>query len=469
MKTFFSLTFVVLLLLSAIAWKMQPKAVEGGKTQLVWVSDDNPARRQQLALFNEKYPTYHATLDPNNTGLEKVVVQSLAGVGPDLFDAGEGNLNVLIDSDIAWDITDELKKRGVDVERDVWKAMQSISVRDGRVYGFPSNAASNAIFINKPLFDKAGIPYPKGSWTWEQFLPVAQKLTLRDEKGRATQFGVLVDWWLWPQFVIQWGGRVYSEDGTKCVIDSPQAIAGVQFLHDLIYKYKVMPSPVEEAAMATQGGWGSGTITQFGEGHKAAMALGGRWWLCTLRNKTQFPDLHTTVCESPYHDKRVFLSYGRATFINKNSPRREDALNFILYMAGQGYNDLINDQADALAPVVKFSYTPHYLHNPEFPEEDNNDVWRRTMEMGEPNRASPFVNTQAADRILTKQLDLVKNDQKPVADALRTAAQQINEEIRKNLDRNPTLKAKYDILAQRGARKQTAAAMAKLPAEAIAR
>ena len=32
---------------------------------------------------------------------------------------------------------------------------------------------------------------------------------------------------------------------------TPEAAAGIQFLQDLIYRYHVMPSPVEEAAMRT--------------------------------------------------------------------------------------------------------------------------------------------------------------------------------------------------------------------------
>jgi multiple sugar transport system substrate-binding protein len=457
MRALFTGTFLVLILLSVIAWSILPKPVEAGKIQLTWSSDDNPARRGQIDGFNKISPDIHVVLDPNNTGLEKVVVQSLAGVGPDVFDAGDGTLNVLMDADLAWNITDALKKRGVDVEKDVWPAMQSLSVRDGQVYGMPSNAAANALFINKTIFDQAGLPYPKGPWKWDQFLPLAQKLTVRDDKGRGKQFGLLVDWWLWPQFVIQWGGRVFSEDGTRCTLDSPEAIAGVQFLHDLIYKYKVMPSPVEEAAMATQGGWGSGTITQFGEGHKAAMALGGRWWLCTLRDKKQYPDLKMTICEAPYHEKRVFLAYGRATFINKASPRRDAALRFIQYMTGPNYNALINKQADALAPVSKYCYTSTFLHDPDFPEEDQNQVWLDTMQHSEPAPTSLFVNNQAAQRILNKQLDLVKNDAKPVADALRDAARDVNSEIQKTLARNPVLKAKYDAVL----RKQTATAHTK--------
>jgi hypothetical protein len=66
------------------------------------------------------------------------------------------------------------------------------------------------------------------------------------------------------------------------------------------------------------------------------------------------------------------------------------------------------------------------------------------MDYAGPNEVSPFLNGQAAERILTKQLDLVKSDQKPVADALRTAAQQINAEIQRTIARDPALKTKYD-------------------------
>jgi len=92
-----------------------------------------------------------------------------------------------------------------------------------------------------------------------------------------------MDWWNAPTFIRQFGGRIFSTDGTRCIVDSAESIAGIQLMHDLTYKYGVMPSAAEEAAMATQGGWGSGTITLF-SGGKAAMAIGGRWWLCTLRD-----------------------------------------------------------------------------------------------------------------------------------------------------------------------------------------
>lgn len=445
MRIVFSVVFCVLALLSLLAWRMQPDANISGKTTLTWVSDDNPARRTQMGLFNDLNPTLHLRLDPNNTGVEKVIVQSIGGVGPDLFDCYDAaQLSAYVKAGIAWDITDALKAAGVDPEQSLWKVVLPAIRFEGRYYGLSTNAGADAIWMNKDLFKQAGIPIPKGPLTWEQFITLAQKLTVRDERGRPKQFGFLCDWGNWAVAVHQAGGRIFSEDGTRCVLDSNESIAGVQFFHDLIYKYKIMPSPIEEATMATTGGWGTGTITQFGGG-KGAMALGGRWWLCTLRS---FANLHLDAMEAPFGKYQVYAGYGRATLVNRNSPRRDEALKFLLYLASKPYNNLINDQADALAPVVQFCKTDSYMHNPQFPEENYNAVWRDAIEHSVPREVSPFVNNQLAERIYNKQLDLVRSDQKPVAEALRSAAKRINEEIEKTLARDPELKAQYDALAQ---------------------
>ena len=443
MKLLFAIAFVVMGALSIVAWAIRPAPVAEGKVILTWVSDDNPARREQIDLFNRLHPEYHLQLDPSNNGLEKVIVQSIGGVGPDLFDAGDGfGLSAFVKSGIAWDVTDELAKAGIDPRRDVWPAAWPTIFYEGRVYGGTTNVSANALWINKDLFDACGVAYPKGPWTWEEFIPIAQKLTVRDSSGRVTHFGLLCDWWNWPQFILQWGGRLYTEDGTRCALDSPEASAAVQFMQDLIYKYKVMPGPVEEAAMSSTGGWGSGSITFFGGG-KGAMALGGRWWLCTLRN---YEKLHLGAVESPHEKRRVFLGYGRATLINRASPRREDALAFLKYEAGKPYNELINHQADSLAPMMKYCYTPEFLHDPEYPAEDFNAVWREVLELSEPAQISPFINGNTAARIFNKQMDLVKNGQKSGAEAMKDAARLINEEIQKTLQIDPELRARYDAL-----------------------
>ena len=481
MKAFFAVTLCVLGGLSGVAWLIQPKLGGEGKIPLTWVSDDNPARKEQISLFNELHPGHDLRLDPTNTGMQKVIVQSLAGVGPDLFCCYDGfQLSAYVRSGIAWDVTDELAKAGIDPKRDAWSGAHPNCIHEGRVYGFPDNASVDCIWINKDIFRKLGLPLPTGkvtrtdsqgrkveeAWRWiEDFIPLAEKLTPRDADGRAEHFGFLFQWWAWRHFILQWGGRVFTPDGTRCVVDCPGTISAIQFMQDLIYKYRVSPSPAEEA-MASKGGWGAGTIQWFA-GEKAAMALGGRWWLCTLRKQThpgvpagateaqkqeiERHRLKLTAVLSPRQTYQRYSGYGRATLINSESPRRREALEFLKYLAGREFSELINRQADALAPVKKFCYTEKYLHNPEFPEEDYNAVWREAMDYGVPNEVSPFVNGNAAMRILNRQLDLVKNNSKSAADAMKTAARQVNEEIQKTLQRDPSLRKQYEEVMRKGA------------------
>jgi ABC-type glycerol-3-phosphate transport system substrate-binding protein len=222
---------------------------------------------------------------------------------------------------------------------------------------------------------------------------------------------------------------MFSPDGKRCTLDSPEVIRAVQLMQDLIYKFKVTPTPVEEQVMAGQGGWGSTDINLFGA-KRGAMAIGGRWWLANLRS---FKGLHLRAVESPTGGVRQFSTTGRATLINASSPRREAALEFMVYLASQGYNELVNDQADGICAFKRFASGPKFLLNSEHPDERDNEVWRIASELAVPSETSPYVNGNLALRIIAQQLDLVKIKQKTAADAMSDAATQINALIQENL------------------------------------
>lgn len=434
-----------LAILTLIAWYIQPKPDADGKIQLTWSTDDNPARREQTSLFNELYPHYNLKIDPNNSGMEKVIVQSIAGVGPDVYDSFNSQINSYVKAGVAWDITDELKKMNIDINKDVWSCVLPFVTYNNRIYGFATNAGTCAFWINKDIFDSQHVPYPKGPWTWKEFLPLAKRMTIRDANGRVKVYGLIGAWDNWQAFILQHGGSMYNKTGTVCTLDNPKSIAGIQFMHDLVYKYHVSPTPSDENSMATQGGWGAGTVSLFGGG-KAAMAMGGRWWLCTLRN---YKKLRLGAVECPYGPLHVFWGYGKATLINKTSPRRYEALKFIKYVASKEYNEMNNHEADALAPVIRYSYTNKYLHDPAYPKEDFNAVWRDAMKYAVPMQMSPFIEGGVEERIFYKQLDLVKSNQKSPSEAMRTAARLINAEIQRNISKNPVLKARYMELVKR--------------------
>src|SRR5438874_10310875 len=112
-KAFFVATLAALALLSLAAWKIAPRADTSGRISLIWCSDDNPLRRAQIDPFNQLHPQYNLQLDPANAGMEKVLVQALGGVGPDLFDCYSAfELAAYVRSGVAWDITDGLQRLG---------------------------------------------------------------------------------------------------------------------------------------------------------------------------------------------------------------------------------------------------------------------------------------------------------------------------------------------------------------------
>lgn len=433
MKLSFFLTLAVLVALSLYAASLTPPPAGGNRTTIVWATDNNPVRAEQCALFNKLNPDLFVTIDPQNADSQKVIVQSIGGVGPDLFDGYSADLlETYVRAGIPLDVTDRLKEAGIEPKRDVWPAVLPGMMFRGRAYGFPRNANVNAVWFNKDIFDEAGVPYPKRGWTWDDLIKTGQKLTVRGPDGRPKRFGFYWDFGATQDLILQHGGHQYSKDGTQCTIGSPEAIKAVQLSHDILYLHKMAPSPVEESALATNGGWGSGGIT-FLMGGRVAMAYGGRWWLNLMRSQK---GLRLGCVELPFTAKQVYGGGGGVTMINRYSRHTDAAFRFLKYMASQPYNDLINKQADALSPVKKYCYTPEYLLNPDHPEEDYNEVWRFAMEHSEPNEFSPLLKGSDI-AMINNQLDLVKNNLKPVPEAMASAQLDTNERIQRNIAINP--------------------------------
>lgn len=420
------------------SWVMnlsRPDVQAARRTTLTWTSDDNPLRKEQISLFNRKSRSCWLRLDPDNQSMDKVIVQSMAGVGPDIFDCRNADqLSAYVRSGIAWDVTDLLREKGIDVRRDTWPALDSLSVFEGRVYAVPTNIAPNALWIHRDLFRKAGIGIPRTPWNWDEFIETAKKLTNADGSARS-QFGFMFDWWNWPHFVLGFGGSVFNRNGTVCTVDSPECVAAIQLMHDLVYRYRVSPSPVEEAGMASKGGWGSGTMNLFGA-KRAAMALGGRWWYVNLR---QFDGLELGVLESPYQTKRTFLAIARASCINRRSTRRDAALEFLFYLSSPEYARLIDEQADGSPAFRKYSQN----RSQNRIEDPDSQVWLDIAGRSETLQTSPYVDGSVVNRLINTQIDLVRIDAKPAAQAMRDAARAVNEAIRENLQNDPQLKARW--------------------------
>ena len=443
MKKTFIYAFIGLIALSVIAWFLwdgiDPDA-------LVWSTDVHPTRDVQVELFEKMYPNIEIVIDPTQQDLMKTIVQCTGGVGPDLFSANLGaHLSSYVKAGVALDITDYLEEWGINFDEDIWGGVYNTCVYEGRVYGIPNNAAVDGLWYNKEIFDEAGLDYPSGDWTWDDFLKIAPKLVQKDENGKITQFAIGLNWELhWQQFIAQWGGKIFSEDGTECVIDSPEAISAIQFMHDLVYKYRFAPTPLEEDGMVSTGGWGGRDARTFFCNGRYATALGGRWWLLALRD---YPDLKYDFTESPHGKYKVFYSYGKSTIINSQSKHIEEALDFLKFLLSPEYNELLNIQGDAVGPMIEYcKLTPEQADNPYLQDMPR---WNEIMKYGVPEENSPFANGIITRKIINNQIEQVRRNLKTPEKALKDAKRLVDEEIQKTLKYDYVLRERYEELTGR--------------------
>jgi len=127
---------------------------------------------------------------------------------------------------------------------------------EGKIMAVPFDNHGWLLWYNTELIKKAGLDPENLPKNGTEFLDWAQKLTTDVNGKHPTDEGFdkdNVDVWAmeftWPRYTIpstlwQFGASVVSEDGKTATLDSTEAIAAVQYWHDMMYKYYVAPPAV---------------------------------------------------------------------------------------------------------------------------------------------------------------------------------------------------------------------------------
>ena len=446
MKNLYLSLFAVMLAASLVAYEWQPKAEDDGKVPLAWVTDPNPQRTPQIDAFNNMFPECKLRLDASNTGMTKILVQSTVGIGPDIIDVyGLEQMHTYVAAGILMDVTEIAKEQGFDPSVTYPAATGTFTV-EGRQYGFPCNVDAPVIFYNKELFDRDGVRYPEGHWTWKECVEVAKRLTHQRKDGRGYEsFGLTrVEW---KELLLQFGGRIFSPDYTRCTLDSEEAVRAMQLYHDLHFEWHVAPTPSDKLAMTGEGGWGAGDIRWFGNGRLAMIRI-GRWGLIQFR---KYGNLKLGVCHVPHVEGRrpVVFCRSRSAAVNAKGPNRLHAAKFLKFLASKEYCDLINVGADALPPNKAYGAVEH-MRNPRHPEDDAyNHYFIEVLQYGHPLEISPFVSPYVVNRIAQREVDrILARDKKP-REAMLDAARKINAIIQDNVSKDEVLRKRYER-AKRG-------------------
>src|SRR5262245_36175390 len=286
---------VVLMLLVGVVPLLAQDAKPSGEINFAFWNygpDAQPGWESIIAEFNKEYPDITVKLvsaTGNNwgdylngvatliAGGEKLDIMWVATEGVQLL-VNQLKIAVPLDDYMAKD-KDALKGYLADVDPQLLNAFKV----DGKQYELPHSWNPMVIHYNTARLKEAGLEPPKANWTRDEFLKYAKALTVDSNKdGTPEKYGYAFDNggvfvsampWIYAN-----AGSIVSDDFCKPTVTDPKVEEALQFMHDLIYVYKVAPAPTS-----------LNTLFQSFQTGDVAMLGVGRWILPALF-KAKFND-----------------------------------------------------------------------------------------------------------------------------------------------------------------------------------
>ena len=280
---------------------------------------------------------------------QKLQVGLAAGDPPDVIGMGVGVSYDYIGRKQLLSVNPYLERDGV--KREQWfpgLLEEAIWPKPGGdLYALPYRFTGSAFFINKTLFDKAGIKYPGKGWTWPgEYLQLAQALT----DPAAEQWGTSVpNYQLVEPFLATNDTSALTPDLRKSNFLDPKVEEVFQFLSDLICKHQVAPKPVDVQGM--------GDLFLSG---KIAMHPGAQWDIAAYR---KIKDFEWDVVYNPLKEGlNKPGTYGGPDMLSlpKDSKHPDEAWKLMLFACGSSEAQKLMS-ATAVPTLIAEASNPDFI------------------------------------------------------------------------------------------------------------
>jgi multiple sugar transport system substrate-binding protein len=303
---------------------------------MAWAGPEERRIEQHLLdSFVESHPNIRIEYESVSANYrERLLTSIVAGSPPDvaLLDNGSLGAAPFISRGLLLNVASYLDRVGVDTSA-YYPEVLEIFRRPGALYAFPKDFNPIVVYLNKDLFEEAGLPLPGYDWTWEDFQRIAKRLTRdHDGDGRNETFGTQVRrvFYLWQPWVWAAGGDVLSPDGRRAsgYLNSSETEAAITFLTDLVTVHDVVPSvdvQRQESGMER---------TLFLTG-RIGMVMSGHWWLPSIRRYIDEEKLSVAVVPLPrYRDRDpVTVVYAAGWAVPYNTRHKKLAVELAAHLS----------------------------------------------------------------------------------------------------------------------------------------
>lgn len=169
-------------------------------------------------------------------------------------------------------------------------------VYDNKLYGLPIefNLEYGGAYVNRTMFEAAGLPYPPQWKTWDDVIADAKKLTKYDQTGAMEVAGLhytnndqLYTYFL--SGILEQGGQYFAEDGKHFNFNTPEALAVVQKMVKMAQEDGI----VDPVTYNAESNWVGASFAQ----KLTAIAVLGSWFAGEAR--ITYPDLKFDYVKLP--------------------------------------------------------------------------------------------------------------------------------------------------------------------------
>jgi multiple sugar transport system substrate-binding protein len=205
-----------------------------------------------IAEFNEAHPDIEIesiSMGRYQALSQKIMAAVAAGQPPVLAQAYEAWTEALIDNESAEPLTAYIEgPNGLTADElaDFVPGMLENNTWDGTVYSFPFNKSVRALYWNKNLFEAEGLDAAPSNW--REYEELSRRLTKdTDGDGEIDQWGTAgqISAWMFENLLLQNGGQVLTDDGTKAAFNSPEGVEALEFMVRLLTDYGKITSGYE--------------------------------------------------------------------------------------------------------------------------------------------------------------------------------------------------------------------------------
>jgi len=226
-------------------------AVEKELVVMHWSGEGGPEEdaivESSLRAFEKLHPGVRVRrINPGDAGSFYTKLQTMLASGepPDVFYVGAERIASFADMDLLEPLDERLAtdatikaENAVDIAGFYPSTVAAFRYDGqhngaGALYGIPKDFTTVGFYYNKDVFLKAGVPFPKDTWTWQDFLTAARAIAKTKDANGNNYIGS--EFVTWPMMVRAYlrteGVEVRGDTFDDLRLDRPETIAALEQL-----------------------------------------------------------------------------------------------------------------------------------------------------------------------------------------------------------------------------------------------